>query len=338
MSRFNGRVVFFDGFAGPGVYKGDEPGSPLIALKVLIEHPHFGRFGIGTEYVFFFCEQDKARHASLVTQLDAYKDTLGGAWPKNVAIEVTCSRFDDSAAEILDRLDDAGGRLAPTFAFVDPFGISGLPMNLLARLVEAPKCELFVNMIMNTAKRFASSGQIDDSLGELYGTDAFKQAQGLEGRERIVFLHDLYAEQIRTQSKLPYVQSFEMVNVHGHTSYFLFYATRAAEGMRAMKAAMWKADPGGGFRFSDRLAGQDVLFSEGALDVEPLRHDLLRRFAGQEADVTVLERYVLLETPYRETHLRKPVLSPWDKDGTIAVIREPNKRQFPPGTRIRFPK
>jgi three-Cys-motif partner protein len=38
MGRWNGRILFIDGFAGPGEYKNGERGSPLIALKSLMDH------------------------------------------------------------------------------------------------------------------------------------------------------------------------------------------------------------------------------------------------------------------------------------------------------------
>jgi hypothetical protein len=41
LSKYNGRNIYIDGFAGPGRYKGGEDGSPIIALKALLEHPHF---------------------------------------------------------------------------------------------------------------------------------------------------------------------------------------------------------------------------------------------------------------------------------------------------------
>lgn len=338
MCKDNTRLVFFDGFAGPGIYENGEIGSPVIAVKALVEHSRFPDFSRGREYVFLFCEADRARFTSLKSQLVAYEATLPGhTWPTGVSVHLANRPFDATAGELLDQLESKGSQLAPTFAFVDPFGVSGLPMSLLSRLVQSPKCELFVNMIINTAKRFATSGLIDGSLAELYGTDQFQAAAGLTGRDRVLFLHDLYADQLRDAARMNYVQSFEMVNSQGHTSYFLFYATRDITGLRAMKEAMWKADPGGGYRFSDRLAGQDVLFSEDDLLVAPLRAALLQTFAGQEVEVTELERYVLTQTPYRETHLRRPVLWPWEKDGTITVSREPGRRQFPAGTRIRFP-
>jgi three-Cys-motif partner protein len=38
LSTYNKRVVYLDGFCGPGRYEGGEPGSPLIALNVAKHH------------------------------------------------------------------------------------------------------------------------------------------------------------------------------------------------------------------------------------------------------------------------------------------------------------
>src|SRR5258708_1878724 len=102
MSKYNSRIIFFDGFAGPGIYQNGEIGSPLIALQVLIKHSLFPSFGEGTEYIFLFCESDKARFASLVEQLEAYKQSLGGKWPDNVKVQVTSDPFDETASAMLD--------------------------------------------------------------------------------------------------------------------------------------------------------------------------------------------------------------------------------------------
>ena len=59
-----GRVVFLDGFAGPGVYSEGEPGSPIVALASLIEHNHLPRLK-NCEFVFVFNEMDPERCTSL---------------------------------------------------------------------------------------------------------------------------------------------------------------------------------------------------------------------------------------------------------------------------------
>jgi three-Cys-motif partner protein len=61
MARWNGRIIFLDGFAGPGRYAGGEEGSPLIALRALLEHPHMTPLPSGAEIRFHFVEEQKDR-------------------------------------------------------------------------------------------------------------------------------------------------------------------------------------------------------------------------------------------------------------------------------------
>jgi three-Cys-motif partner protein len=57
MTSWSGRVLYIDGFAGPGKYKGGEDGSPIIALKAARDH----RTKIRSEIVFIFVERDRER-------------------------------------------------------------------------------------------------------------------------------------------------------------------------------------------------------------------------------------------------------------------------------------
>lgn len=59
MAKWNGRILFIDGFAGPGEYQGGELGSPMIAINALREHQ--ARNKIKAEVGYIFIEKDKAR-------------------------------------------------------------------------------------------------------------------------------------------------------------------------------------------------------------------------------------------------------------------------------------
>ena|SRR5438094_3570688 len=59
----SGRILFIDGFAGPGEYSGGEAGSPMIALNAFTTHT--ARSKIEAEVVFFFIEKDADRAAHL---------------------------------------------------------------------------------------------------------------------------------------------------------------------------------------------------------------------------------------------------------------------------------
>ena len=115
MSKWNGRLVLIDGFAGPGRYEGGEDGSPLIMLKAFLEHEH--RQLITAELVYIFIEEreDRARHL---------EDEIANLNPrkKQVKHQVVHGAFQDVFRGLLDDVQEQGGNLAPTFAFVDPFG------------------------------------------------------------------------------------------------------------------------------------------------------------------------------------------------------------------------
>ncbi|MFD8891019.1 three-Cys-motif partner protein TcmP [Streptomyces sp. NPDC059566] len=333
LSSYNGRIVFLDGFAGPGRYETGEPGSPLIALETLLSHSHFEK--MKCEFLFFFCEAKKDRFDSLTEQVAEFKRTRQ-PWPDNVKIQLIHSQFSETATSLIDYLKTQKKRLAPTFAFVDPFGVSGLPMRMLADLLSFSSCELFVNYMVDTVNRFATAGNVDHHLDDLFGTTDYKNAGSIPGKTRQQFLHDLYEKQLTDVCRFTYVQSFAMINKTGHIGYYLFHGTRDVKGVELMKDAMWKVDPGGGFTFSDRLAGQDVLFTESSVDTDPLRRALLRKFSGRRVTISAIEDYTLIHTPYRKTHLRSPVLTPLERQGIIKVER-PGRSGFPKGTWVTFP-
>lgn len=105
-----------------------------------------------------------------------------------------------------------------------------------------------------------------------------------------------------------------------------------------MKDAMWKVDVGGGIRFSDRFAGQEVLFSGDAIDVAPRRAELLKHFAGRSVSIEDIEAFVLAETPFSASHYKTPVLRELEQTGVITVLTQRARRfSYPAGTRIRFP-
>lgn len=331
IAKYNNRVVFIDGFAGPGTYTDGSPGSPAIALSTLLDHGYFAELA-STEFVFVFNEMDKARSASLESVIEADRLARGG-WPSNVKVVVENQNFTDVAEYILGSLGTK--TLAPTFAFLDPFGYKDIPMAVIQRLMAFSRSELFVYVDINSLTRFATSGQQDDNFGALFGTDEFKNAPkgGEPGRKE--FLHDLYKDQLVKLCGFPFVQSFEMVGANGKPINYLFFCTRHAKGFDAMKTTMWKAAPSGDFRYRDSLAGQTVLF-QPTPDTGPLQLALRQRFGGDTVDIAVIVDFVITSTPYVSTHVKTRTLVPMQKAGMITSPNQRKSGQFPPGTLVTF--
>jgi three-Cys-motif partner protein len=335
-SGYNRRIVYIDGFAGPGIYSGGEPGSPIIAMNTLVTHPAFPRLS-HTEFVFVFVEKRKAYFDSLTDEVEAFWDNSGGR-PKNVKLVGMNDTFVSAANEILAMLDEDKRTLAPTFGFIDPFGWSGVPIDLICRLLSYDKCEIFFNFMFNEVNRFVTDErpEIACHFEDLFGTDGHQDAAGLDPEDRKQFLHDLYAEQLRTKGKFKYVRSFEMINEKGRTHNYLFYGTRNITGLRVMKEAMWAVDPAGGLRFSDRTAGEVTLFGDEP-DYDLLQRQLMKKFRGKDVSVEDVEKFVIVDTSFGPRHYKKGALKVLEQDERIEIVTPRKKRlTYPDGTVIRF--
>jgi three-Cys-motif partner protein len=333
LGSFNKRVVFLDGFAGPGVYAGGEPGSPEIALSRLLDHSAFAKMP-NTEFVFVFNERDAARHASLEARVAAMQAERA-PWPRNVKVLTKNEDFTALGEKMLVGLQ--GKSLAPTFAFLDPFGYKDVPIDLVRRLVQYRRIELFIYWDYNSMNRFSTAGTaVDPHLEALFGTDDFKNAPPAGHPSRKQFLHDLYERQLRNVCGFDYVQSFEMVKSDNHTGYYLFFCTRDLTGFDRMKSAMWKVDPVGGRRFTDVLAGQTVLFQED-VDTAPLQAELRAHFAGRTVSIKEVTDFVIGHTPYVSAHVKRKTLVPMQTEGLISSPNQQRRGQYPDGTHISFP-
>ncbi|AMB60562.1 hypothetical protein AWU67_14015 [Microterricola viridarii] len=331
LASHNKRILFLDGFAGPGVYASGEPGSPTIALRTLLEHSHLPQMS-GTEFIFIFNEKDRTRHQKLL-EVVATEQARHPAWPANVKVFVENENFTSVATEILAQLGT--GRLAPTFAFLDPFGYKDVPIKLIADLMKFDRSELFIYFDHNSAVRFSTAGNVDVQFEALFGTDEFKNAPPASDPNRGTFLRDLYRDQLMKECGFKYVRHFEMVNSQGRTGNYLFFCTRHKLGLEKMKDAMWRVDPQAGNRFSDILAGQQVLFDD-VVDTGPLRAELKRVFSGRTVSIEMIEDYVLVNTPFAKTHIKVKTLKPMQLAGEISSPNQRRPGTFPSETQVTF--
>ncbi|MEV5967221.1 three-Cys-motif partner protein TcmP [Kribbella sp. NPDC051952] len=332
LSRWDKKTIFLDAFAGPGIYANGEPGSPRLALETMLDHRHFKNM-TATEFVFLFNEKDPARYGSLkkvVADIEAER----GGWPSNVRVIVETMNFVDLADEMLASL--SGERMAPIFAFVDPFGYRDVPLDKIRAITQYDKAELFIYFDYNSANRFSTSGKVDQAFRALYGTDEFKNAPSAGRHARGQFLHDLYATQLENECSFRFVRSFEMINARGRTNNYLFYGTRHLKGLALMKEAMWDIAPGGDYSFSDLTAGQPMLMSPDA-NTSPLMDDLAAQFSGRSVDYQAIEDYVVEFTHFAPSHIKTQTLKPMQEAGRFTVTGQRRRGTFPPQVQITFP-
>ncbi|OFW05332.1 MAG: hypothetical protein A3G20_00560 [Acidobacteria bacterium RIFCSPLOWO2_12_FULL_59_11] len=295
LSSRNDRIIYIDGFCGPGCYKGGESGSPLIALKVAINH----RRAMSGELVFWFIDDRADRILHLEQEL------LGLSIPAHFRVTVESGKFHEKLGVVLDDMEAKGSNLAPTFAFIDPFGFSGIPFMLIERLLKQERCEALITFMVDAINRFLEhpEDKVAHHIVEAFGTCADKAIRiAKSSGNRIEKLRTLYQEQLGQVVR--FVRYFEMRDLKDRTQYYLFFATNHELGHLKMKEVMWKVDPGGEFRFSDATdPNQLVLFESDPTAI--LAKELGDHFRGRGMiPVEVVRKYVENETAYLTKHMK----------------------------------
>jgi three-Cys-motif partner protein len=310
LGKYNKRLNYFDGFAGPGIYDTGEEGSPIIAIKSALESVRRNSFLRGTEFNFIFVEASEANRFSLEESLKSI-DT-----PDEFGIHVIGDTFREAIADILRHFQSTDQYLAPTFAFVDPFGFKGIPLTSLASVLSHPKCEIFVNIMVDHINRFLEhpDDTIVSHFPETFGTDDVLNIPKMASNRKEAIL-DLYKEQLKQHAK--YVGQFGMKNIRHRTLYSLFFASNSDKGFRKMKEAMWSVDTQSGKEFSDH--DTEGFYRFDLFKVSPLQEDIQVKFGGQQALKSTVEDFVIRETDYLPKHLHE-VLRTLESSGQIQVI------------------
>lgn len=302
-------ILYIDGFAGPGEYAGGEAGSPIIALDTAFEY----KSPLTAKVHFLFVEKDDARADHLREQVALR--TL----PANFGVIVEGGVTFEAAFERRFPEFVRNGRLIPTFAFIDPFGWTGVPFSLVKQILAHRSCEVFVNFMYEEINRFIGHPDQDANFNSFFGTDEWKLCvTATDPRTRNRYLHDLYLQQLHTGAT--YVRSFEMSNARDVTDYYLFYATNELLGLKKMKEAMWKADESGEFCFSDATDPNQLILFEKAPRLPALQATVIAEFSGKEASIDDIEKFVLVETAFRESHY-KGILRALERTGRVKIIK-----------------
>jgi three-Cys-motif partner protein len=292
LGTYNKRIVYLDGFSGPGRYTCGEPGSPVVALESALTH----RAKLTAELVFLFIEERTDRADYLESEIVKLE------CPGHFKITVERGSFAEKTGKILDELDSAGSQLAPTFVLIDPFGFSGIPYSLIRRLLAKEKCEVLITFMVDSINRWLThpDESIRAHIVETFGTDA---AVGVaeEIGDRVTSLKNLYHRQLNKAAR--FVRYFELRDGDDRVVYYLFFASNNSIGHLKMKEAMWKVDPLGAFTFSDSTdPNQQILFANPSM--APLVFNLASKFRGAgQIPASRAEAHVQDDTGYLRKHM-----------------------------------
>lgn len=330
MSSWSGRILFIDGFAGPGQYAGGEEGSPIIALRALADYS--ATKPLTAEVVFIFIEKEPDRADHLRQMLSSI------ALPSSTTAQVVTGTFDGTLTSVLDDVDAQSTHLAPCFVMVDPFGVSGTPMSVLSRILGNRASELYISFMYEFINRFSTTPEFEPHLDELFGTPEWRRSTTVQDPDaRRDSFYEVYERQLR-KAGAKHVVRFELYQGQ-RLVYAIFFATQHPKGCDKMKQAIWKVVPFGDFAFRAASPGQ-LTMSLAAANFALLQQQLLAEFRGKGwIQIENVEMFASSDrTPFHSGHLRKCGLVPLEDSGNIAVDPSSRRRRhtYPPGTRLMF--
>ncbi|MGH9919905.1 MAG: three-Cys-motif partner protein TcmP [Nitrososphaerales archaeon] len=324
---------YIDAFAGPGVYQGGQPGSPVIALETARDHVMRPKGSVN----FLFIEKDAQRALILRDQLGARFPP--GSLPPTWVYEVEVGEFASVLERGLDEIEARGNQLAPTLAFLDPFGFSGwdLPMRTIARVLKAPRCEVFVTFMAWFASRFPEIVP-PATLDRLFGDDSWKGVIRLRGEHRTDFLLDRYESNLKSVAGAKFTRSFEMRSSDGRVLYDLVFATKHLKGLEAMKEAMWEIDPRGSYTFSDRTDSHQKFLVEFGKGSEPhwvpaAAEKVFSRFNGEKISREAAHEFIVASTPFPD---RASLFRRLEREGRLSVSGRAKRLTYPEGCELTF--
>ena len=329
LSRYHGRLLIVDGFAGPGEYAGGEKGSPIIALDAVLEHRD--KVVAEQEVVFHFIEKDAKRAAHLRDLINEKYPAL----PKNIIVHVINNAFDTQLRSTLDAIAEQNKRLAPCFLMIDPFGVSNLPMSLIQKFLENDRAEVYVSFMYEFVNRFKATKEFERHLDELYGCPEWRAAIEIDdATERREMLQNLYRSQLKLGRNMQVV-NFELFNGNRHV-YTIFFSSKSALGVDRMKEAVWKIAPDGDFRYQGQQGQGGLELS--AADFEPLQQQIVDKFSGVWTTAEEIQCFVASDQSiYYSAQVKKKGLRPLEEQGRIVIHEDvESRRRFTYPNHVKF--
>ena len=324
-----GRVVYIDGFAGPGEdITRTKKGSPLIALEAIVHHKLANKFS--SEVVLYFIEINTRRAEHLEAVISQEFPNL----PRWISWEVDKGRdFNKVLTEILKSVRMGKAHLAPAFCFVDPFGWQDLNYDTLSDFMMEPHSELFITFMSGFINRFLESERHHESLESIFGNEQLTDLQKIENtEERTERMLYFFKENLKSRCKSKggqkefYDIGFKTRDRSNNKLYHLLYLTSNEKGMDVMKKAMYNVSRDGSYTFSDFYFDPDqrslLDYSNEKVWIAEAANELKGHFTGSKQIQTEVMKFITCHTRWI---FEKKILKLLEQDGFIEYLGRRSK-------------
>ena len=319
----------FDCFAGRGRFLDGVEGSPLIVIKTIAEiREKGGRPGRAS---CIFIERSKNNFQNLQAEINREIENSPQRYGDWLNVECFNDEFANAVSGIIDKY---GGSLAPSFFFIDPFGFSGVPFEVIKNILSLRRTEVFMTFMVRDVNRFFRSSNHRISIEELYGINNVQEAlqSKYSNLPREQALLKLYRDQLHEDANVTYTFPFKISEDERlQTTYYLIHATNHPMGCERMKEIMYKAGTEGRFGYLGLDDGQLALTQFAG--IPKLKELLLNRFNGRTLSYRDLRYETLMDTDFITKHYRE-ALSELESEDKISIDGKGPRGGVPDGAKI----
>lgn len=321
----------FDCFAGRGRFSEGEEGSPLVIIKTIAEIRE--KMGRQKEASCIFIEINDSNFQNLRVEIDKEIKNSSQRYDGWLNVEFHCDEFANVASGIIDEYSE---RLAPSFFFIDPFGFSGVPFEVIKDILSIKRTEVFMTFMVRDVNRFFKSSKHRISIEELYGMDNVQDVlqNQYPNLPREQALLRLYRDQLHESANVKYTLPFKVTaDERLQTTYYLIHATNHPMGCELMKEIMYKAGTEGRFGYFGPAKGQLTLTQISG--IPKLKEFLLNRFEGRTLSYRDIRYETLMDTEFIKQHYRKALLE-LEEEGKIQIAGKGPKGGLPDKAQVTF--
>lgn len=320
LSRTTGDICYADLYAGRGKYADGTLSVPLLILQRAICDTQLRQ-----RLITLFNDSDRDTYNHLVSNIAALPDvTQLHHQPK--ALNLSVGRDD---AQLVAALPSA-----PTITFLDPFGYSGISLDLIDMLTSgfARECIVFFNT--NRINAAVSNPGIQSRMEFLFGAADWpavrRRIKAFQRIDRELAVVEEFVQALKRRG-MDFGLPFRVRNQEGtRASHHLIHVCRHVTGYTIMKDIMARESSGAGegvprFEYNPPDSRYGILF-DYARPLSDLRDLLLEHFAGRTLPMVQIFDEHQVGTPFVKKNY-KDVLHQMEADGLIVAEPPADKRR-----------
>ncbi|MHA1270187.1 MAG: three-Cys-motif partner protein TcmP [Candidatus Helarchaeota archaeon] len=340
------RFLYIDGFAGRGEYRRGQYGSPLLALKMIKRMTLNNQVAYYKRFILLFVEPDRNNYTNLNDIIK--KHNLNNI--PNLQLKLYNMNFENAFEEINNSYYKDLSK-NPSFFFLDPFGYSQIPFNIIKRIFDykkdAGKPEILLNLMVGPMNRFINDDSKILTFNKLFGTDNWKNTinEYLKLRnKKLEAYSSYYIDLIKEKTHAKYSCRYEFFHSKTNTHLFdLIHATTHIKGLEVMKTVMYNTGLKGTFKYhgkSEQILRKTKLldeFTDYDFNIDGLKKWLKTNLKYKKSyTFNELKEIILEKTPFIEKDLRS-CLKEMEKNSEIRINRIESKKKGIKGKdKIRF--